>query len=300
MTSSDIDPSRYVTRFATVRGIRLAYVHEGVGGVPLVLVHGWPETKRIYWRVIDPLVRAGFEVIVPDVRGFGESEPGDVGDTVAAAFDLLELLTLLGHDQAMLLGGDAGGPVIQEMALRAPARVRKMVLFNSPLPYDKVTMANLRTRPAREASDYFFRQGTDADALAQELATPQERLRYISTFYTSRFWAHPGAFTPEEVAFHAEPFADAAKLRTSFRFYEAAFSAEARTETPSLAINPSVRTLILFGTSDHVLYPDFDLMAACVFPDHVGPFLLRDCGHFVPWESAHQLVTATAALAGLT
>ena len=45
------------------------------------------------------------------------------------------------------------------------------------------------------------------------------------------------------------------------------------------------------GTSDHVLYPDFDRMAAVVFPDHVGPYLLRDCGHFVPWEASHALVS---------
>ena len=51
------------------------------------------------------------------------------------------------------------------------------------------------------------------------------------------------------------------------------------------------RTLILFGTSDHVLYPDFDRMAAMTFPNHVGPYLLRDCGHFVPWEAPHALVS---------
>ena len=49
--------------------------------------------------------------------------------------------------------------------------------------------------------------------------------------------------------------------------------------------------LILFGASDHVIYPDFDRMAAVVFPNHVGPFLLRDCGHFVPWEAPHALVS---------
>jgi hypothetical protein len=32
-----------------------------------------------------------------------------------------------------------------------------------------------------------------------------------------------------------------------------------------------------------------------VFPRHVGPFLLRDCGHFVPWEAPHPLVSGTAA-----
>ena len=70
-------------------------------------------------------------------------------------------------------GGDLGGPIIQDLALRYPEWVDRMVLFNSPLPFDKDRMAHLhQTRPAREASDYFVRQGTDADALAAELTTP--------------------------------------------------------------------------------------------------------------------------------
>ena len=39
-------------------------------------------------------------------------------------------------------------------------------------------------------------------------------------------------------------------------------------------------------------------MAGAVFADHVGPFLLRDCGHFVPWEAPHALVSGTAAFGG--
>jgi pimeloyl-ACP methyl ester carboxylesterase len=39
------------------------------------------------------------------------------------------------------------------------------------------------------------------------------------------------------------------------------------------------------GLDDHVVYPDFDRKAAIVFPDHVGPVLIRDCGHFVQWEA---------------
>jgi pimeloyl-ACP methyl ester carboxylesterase len=52
-----------------------------------------------------------------------------------------------------------------------------------------------------------------------------------------------------------------------------------------LARNADVEALILFGPSDHVLYPEFDRMAAVVFPDHVGPFLVRDAGHFLQWEA---------------
>lgn len=65
-----------------------------------------------------------------------------------------------------------------------------------------------------------------------------------------------------------------------------------------LAKNELTRTLLLFGCSDHVIYPAFDRMAAAVFPNHVGPYLLRDCGHFVPWEAPHALVSGTAAFCG--
>ena len=57
------------------------------------------------------------------------------------------------------------------------------------------------------------------------------------------------------------------------------------------APNPTP-TMLLFGPSDHVIYPEFDRMAEVVFPNRVGPFLLRDCGHFVQWEAADRLTGA--------
>ena len=71
LSSRDIDPTAFETHYVTVApGIEIAYVREGIGGVPLVLLHGWGATKRIFWRNIEPLAKAGFEVIVPDARGF--------------------------------------------------------------------------------------------------------------------------------------------------------------------------------------------------------------------------------------
>ena len=54
----DTDPSRFGVHRASPRGFAQAYVREGVGGVPLLCVHGWPETKRIFWKVIEPLAAA--------------------------------------------------------------------------------------------------------------------------------------------------------------------------------------------------------------------------------------------------
>lgn len=303
MVHPDIDPDRFVTQHFTGRGFPLAYVRENVGGVPLLLVHGWPESKRIWWKIIEPLAAAGFEVIVPDLRGFGDSEiaPDGFGDVPAHSRDMLSLLADLDHERAVLCAGDLGGPVIQDMALRTPEVVERLVLFNSPLPYDRERMAGMRTRPPREAADYFVRQGMDADGLAADLATPEQRRRYIATFYSSRFWAHPGAFvgdTPpmgpygggEVIDYHTEPFGDAAKLRASFAGYESVFDAAKQSEPPLLARNEAARALLLFGPSDHVIYPDFDQMAAVVFPNHVGPIRLEACGHFVPWEAPDALV----------
>ena len=130
MVEPDIDPDRFATHRFGGRGLQQAYVHEGVGGVPLLLVHGWPETKRIFWRVIEPLADAGFEVIVPDLRGFGDSEVGPDGfhDVAAHSRDLHALVTEgLGHDRVVLCGGDLGGPVVQDLALRFPDLTDRLV-----------------------------------------------------------------------------------------------------------------------------------------------------------------------------
>ena len=176
----------------------------------------------------------GKAVTIPPMDGALKPNTAlDDAEVVRHARDLYALVhDHLGHDRVVLVGGDLGGPVVQDLALRHREWVDRMVLFNSPLPYLKDRMADIvGTRPAREASDYFLRQGLDPDGLAAELATPEQRRRYIATFYTSRFWAHPGAFAlPDEVDFHTEPFADAAKLRASFGGYESSFSEAACSE----------------------------------------------------------------------
>ncbi|WCO67424.1 alpha/beta hydrolase [Iamia majanohamensis] len=309
MAHPDADAGRFAVRETRARGFAQRYVRVGEGGVPLLAVHGWPESKRIWWRVLEPLAEAGFDVIAPDLRGFGDSEVGppddDRGDVVAHSRDLLALLDDLGVERAVLAAGDLGGPVIQDMAARAPERTHRMVVFNTVVlpPPDAGPIA----RPPREATDYFGWQATEADALAAELATPEARRRYISTFYTSRHWAHPGAFLDdpdgrwgfgaggEVVAFHTEPFGDAATFRASIRPYEAAVRPELLVEAPLMGPNPDVEVLILHGTSDQVIGPDFDRAAAAVYPHHVGPFRLRDCGHFVPWEAPGPFTSGVRA-----
>ncbi len=123
-------------------GVAIAYDHAGGGGFPLLLIHGWPETRRIWSRNIEPLAEAGFEVIAPDLRGFGDSglAPDDRYDAAAHARDMQALLEHLGHDRCVVSAGDLGGVVAQDLSLRFDGLVRAdgPVQHHRPVPAGRV------------------------------------------------------------------------------------------------------------------------------------------------------------------
>jgi pimeloyl-ACP methyl ester carboxylesterase len=297
------DPAAFEVHHAEVRdGVDVAFVREGEGGFPLLLVHGWPETKRIWWRNIGPLARAGFEVIVPDLRGFGDSGPATDGhyDMAASARDLHALVTgVLGHDRCAAAGGDYGGVVIQDLGLRFPGLVVRQCLFNTVLPvlrdeYEAAGLAVVPPLESRQSADYFLRQGRDADALAAELDAPEKRRRYIAGMYGHRFWAAPGAFDADDVDFMTEPFADGDRLRESFGLYESALGARPPSEPPRFFERNPVPTLALYGPDDHVIWRDFPERCEVVFTELIGPFVVPRAGHFLQWERADLLNRALA------
>jgi pimeloyl-ACP methyl ester carboxylesterase len=292
-----MDASDFELHRATVRGVEIAYLREGEGGFPLVLLHGWPETKRIWWRNVGPLAEAGFEVIVPDMRGFGDSGPAEDGfyDIAAESRDLEALVReVLGHDRVVTCGGDLGGVVLQDLALRFPGLVVRQVMFNTVLPvlgdaYEAAGVPASLSPVTLMAADYFARQANDADALAAELATPEQRQRYVAQMYGPRFWAAPGAFTPEDIAFHSEPFGDAGRFRASIANYESAMGRRERSELPRFMEPNPTPTLVLYGPEDHVIPRTFPRAAEVAFPDRMGPFVVEDAGHFLQWERAELL-----------
>jgi pimeloyl-ACP methyl ester carboxylesterase len=291
-------PDAFAVERAEVRpGVTIAYVRAGTGGYPLLLVHGWPETKRIWWRNIAPLAQAGFEVIAVDLRGFGDSglAPDGFYDLAAHARDLHALMgEVLGHDRCAAVGGDLGGGVIQDLGLRFDGFVERQVLFNSVLPLlgDAYEAAGIPAAPAPEmrmAGDYFVRQGREADILAEELDSVERRRRYVGEFYGHRFWATPGTFSREDVDFMTQPFADAQHLRAGWGNYESALGARTLSEPPRFFEVSQVPTLALYGADDHVIWRRFPEMCEVAFSELIGPFVVERAGHFLQWERAELL-----------
>jgi pimeloyl-ACP methyl ester carboxylesterase len=276
----------------------LTFDHAGRGGKPLVLLHGWPETRRIWERNLAPLAEAGFEVIAPDLRGFGDSPlaPDDRYDVAAHSGDLAELLAGLGHESVVVCAGDLGGVVAQDLSLRFDGLVERLCLFNTIPPLLEGGPPPI-SRSTRMAADYFIRQSKDADGLAAELDTPEKRRRYVSTFYGSRFWAAPGSFTREDVDRMTEPFAEADRFRASIANYEYAGGPRSAPEPPRLLEPNPTPTLILYGPEDHVIPADFPDRMEAAFANRAGPFVVPGAGHFLQWERAELLNGALRWLA---
>jgi pimeloyl-ACP methyl ester carboxylesterase len=272
-------------------GAEIAYLREGGGGRPLLLLHGWPETMRIWWRNVEPLAEAGFEVIVPDLRGFGASglARDDRYDAAAHARDMEALVRgELGHERVTVCAGDLGGVVAQDLSLRFDGLVDRLVLFNTIPPVLPDGPREV-PREVRMAADYFIRHARDADGLAAELDTPERRRRYIAQFYGSRFWASPGTFERETVDFMTEPFGDGDRLRASIANYEYVGGPRRAPERVLLTqVNPTP-TLILYGPDDHVIPRDFPQRMEAAFPERAGPFVVQGAGHFLQWERADVL-----------
>ncbi|MGV0833978.1 alpha/beta fold hydrolase [Mycolicibacterium thermoresistibile] len=296
MAASDIelDPSKYdVHKVVLDTGQEVAYVREGIGGVPLLLLHGWPETMRIWWRNIEPLAKAGFEVIVPDLRGFGVSgQPKDgFYDVAANSHDMKALLTELGHPAAVVAGGDYGGMVTQDFSNRYPDSVLRQVIFNCLTPmlpelYEQNGVGGDALAEVNAASEHVVRQGNEADQVAAELPSEELRRAYIGGFYTYRYWAAMGSFSADEIAFMTEPYGDAEKFRSSLVLYEAFMDPAKMKEPPMLASPLEKRTLILYGMEDRAVGPKFSRRMKLACKDAVGPFLIEDAGHFLQFEQA--------------
>ena len=301
------DPDAFTVHRAIVRhGLSTAFVDEGKG-YPLVLLHGYPETKRIWWRNIEALAACGYQVVVPDLRGHGDSEVDhqDRYDIVEYSRDVHALMSdHLGHDHYGVVAGDVGAAVAYDMCLRFPGAVQRMVWFNTAPPMLPAEYAaagiDLSDRafgdPERcPETDYQYRQGNEPDELAAELDTPERRRRYIAEFYGHRLWAAPGTFTHADIEFMTEPWAEEERLRAGWAVYQMMTGLRTSSEVPRLLETNPTPTLVLYGPEDHVVPEQFVECCEVAFTDRVGPLVVPRAGHFLQWERADVLNPLTAS-----
>ena len=124
--------SSFNSREITINGLSLNVIIEGVGP-DVLLVHGFPDSHQVWRHQIPALVAAGYRVIAPDIRGFGESKaPKGKGSYLVENFvsDLLALLDTLEIDKVRLVSHDWGAVIGWAFSIAHPQRVDRLVAMS--------------------------------------------------------------------------------------------------------------------------------------------------------------------------
>ena len=138
----------------SVNGVELEVFEAGQQnkGNPIILCHGWPEHAYSWRNQVPVLAAAGYHVIVPNQRGYGNSScPTDVTgyDIAQLSGDLIALLDYYGYEDATFVGHDWGANVVWGLTLLHPHRVNGVIAL--ALPYQE-----RGERPWIELMEAFF------------------------------------------------------------------------------------------------------------------------------------------------
>lgn len=132
-----------------IDGIDIAYIRRG-RGVPLVLLHGYPLDHSI-WDEVAPLLADDFDLIIPDLRGFGESDLIEADQSIIDyASDIAGLLARLRIRKAFLAGHSMGGYVALAFVREYPDRVSGLAMISSQTAADPLDRREGRYATAKQ------------------------------------------------------------------------------------------------------------------------------------------------------
>ncbi len=286
----------------SVNGVELEVFEAGQQntGKPILLCHGWPE-HAFSWRYqIPALVAAGYHVIVPNQRGYGNSSsPTDVAayDIEHLTGDLVALLDHYGYEKATFVGHDWGAMVVWGMALLHPNRVHKLI--NLALPYqERGEIPWIEFMEQVLGGDYYFvhfnRQPGVADAVLEE---------NTAQFLRNMFRKNIPPAPPEpsmamiNLAKAVQPLGDPIMSEIELDVFVSAFEASGFTGSINwyrnldrnwhiLAdANPIIQHPALMVYGDRDMIPKFERLNE--FVPNVDVVSL-DCGHWIQQEKPEE------------
>jgi pimeloyl-ACP methyl ester carboxylesterase len=280
-----------------VNGIEVHYVRHGTGA-PLFLLHGWPEFWRVWRKVIGPLGEH-FDVIAPDLRGFGRSgkPPLPAGEAYRVedhAADLLGLADALGFERFGLVSHDVGAYVAQTFVRMHPERVRRLFFFDCPYP--GIGRRWIDPDHLREIWYQSFHQLP----LAAEIVGSSRQATELYFRHFLSHWAHDReAFDAEDIAAWVDNFSEPGNLQGGFNWYVAAHPARLelmRHDAPKLPLI-GVPTCVRWGASDPILKVEWADRLGEYFAD-VDFAPVEGAGHFVAYERPDYAVAEIVAFFG--
>ena len=178
-------------RFVDTNGLRVHLVEQGTGPL-MLLCHGFPELWYSWRFQLPALAQAGYHVVAPDLRGYGQTDQPDdpaVYTLLHLVGDLIGVLDVLGERQAILVGHDWGSVLAWHAALMRPDRFPALITMSSPyLPRGPLHEARATVPPTQSwrqsfgdhffYQSYFLQPGVAELELERDVRTTMRRFLY--------------------------------------------------------------------------------------------------------------------------
>ena len=295
--------------YIQTNGIRMHYVEAGSGPL-VVLLHGFPECSLAWRHQINCIARAGYRVVAPDLRGYGQTESPEAleaFDIFQLTGDIVGLVKALEESSAVIVGHDWGALITSYLSLFRPDLFRATVLLSVPYPprreisptqWERETypgkvfyQANLRASGAEQ-----FLQRDIRDGLLRGLyslsgeAAPEER--FLPAREPGRSPApakKPSFITDEEVDAIAAQF-EHSGYRGGLNYYrnmdrnwaQTPFLAGAKILQPTLFVAGALDPVIEF------LRAEYDALETNV-PNLRKKILIEGAGHWIQQERPREV-----------
>ena len=268
----------------------------GGAGPPLLLLHGYPQTKAM-WHKIAPGLARHFTVVAPDLRGYGaSSHPPDADDhraysKRAMAADQVEVMERLGFPTFFVAGHDRGGRVSYRMALDHPARVTRLAVLDIEPTYEQFSRVDRHS--AKAGFHWYF--------LAQPRGFPERLIGADPEFFLRHMLGaapgHPlgrGAhFTPEALAEYLQAFSNPEVVHATCEDYRAGATFDFDLDAADLAAGRRIQCpmLALWGERGRrrAVLETWQKWATDVRGRAVP------CGHFLPEEAPDDTLAELTA-----
>ena len=269
--------------YIETNGIKLHVVQAGPkSGVPVVLLHGFPEFWYGWRHQIPALVEAGCRVIVPDQRGYNLSDkPKGVKSygVLTLVGDIIGLIDALGYEKANLVGHDWGAVVAWTLAILHPERLHRLSIMNVPHP---AVMRRFLTRDIEQIrrSWYVF--------FFQLPWLPEAGMRQDNWRGAQRALRGSGkidTFTTDDIVKYKEAWSQPGTMTSMINWYRAIL----RYQLPMPKdTRIKVRTLMMWGMKDFALShrmarPSMD------YVDEGNLILFPEATHWVQHDAADEV-----------
>jgi pimeloyl-ACP methyl ester carboxylesterase len=260
---------------AQVNGTRLHYVTAG-DGPAVMLLHGWPQTWY-EWRHVVDLLAGDFQVIAPDIRGFGASAKPAAGyDAATIAADLAALSDHLGLRDVTVVGHDWGAVFAYAYAASTPSQVRALGIVEMALP--GVGVMEQAMAPAPDGN-FLWHMGFQSVPDLPELLIAGKERPYLRWFF-EHFAYNPAAIGAADLDEYVNAITGVSALRAGLAVYQQFFTTA--DQVAALAKTPLEIPVRAYG-GDSCLGELTLTSVRAVAPAAEGGVIER-CGHWAAEE----------------